>query len=65
MNKEQAKIEYIKIIDDRNKQAEKIIQEAKKNGTWKTGLDSNRGLFAELDKKTIEKIERLKSMIDE
>ena len=65
MNKEQAKIEYIKIIDDRNKQAEQIMQEAKKKGTWKMGLDSNRGLFAELDKKTIEKIERLKSMIDE
>lgn len=65
MTKEQAKIEFIKIIDERNKQAESIIKDAQKNGTWKMGLDANRGLFAELDKKTIEKIGKLKSMIDE
>lgn len=66
MTKEQAKREYIKIIDDRNKQAKQIEEEAKKNGTWQPyGLDSNKGLFTELDKKTIEKINLLKSMIDE
>ena len=65
MNKEQAKIEYIKIIDESIKEEERIVQEAKKNGTWKMGLDSNRELFTELHKKTIEKINLLKSMIDE
>ena len=65
MNKEQAKIEYIKILDESIKEAEQITQEAKKNGNWKMGLDSNRELFTELHKKTIEKINLLKSMIDE
>ena len=65
MNKEQANIELMKILDDRDKQAEKIEQEAKKNGTWQMGLDSNKALFAELDKKTMEKINLLKSLIDE
>ena len=65
MNKEQAKIEYRKIIADCIKQEDKIIQEAKKNGTWQMGLDSNKALFAELDKKTMEKIDLLKSQINE
>lgn len=65
MNKEQANIELVKIFDDRNKQAKKIEQESKKNGTWKMGLDSNKALFAELDKKTMEMINCLKSLIDE
>lgn len=65
MNKEQANIELMKIFDDRNKQAKKIEEEAKKNGTWQMGLDSNKALFAELDKKTMEKIDLLKSLIDE
>lgn len=64
MNKEQAKIEYKKIIEDHIKQEEKIIKEAKKNGTWQMGLDSNRALFADLEKQTVEKIELLKSQID-
>ena len=55
MTKEQAKIEYEKIIDESIKEVERIEQEAKKNGTWKMGLDGNRELFTELDKKTIEK----------
>ena len=65
MNKEQAKIEYKKIIHDSIKQEQKIIQEAKKNGTWKMGLDSNNELFADLHKKTKEKIDFLKSLIQE
>lgn len=65
MNKEQAKIEYRKIIADCIKQEDKIMQEAKKSGTWKMGLDSNNELFADLHKKTKEKIDLLKSLIDE
>lgn len=64
MNKEQAKIELLKIIDDHIKRGNEIMQEAKKNGTWKMGLDSNRDLFADLDKEVLEKVNRLKSMID-
>ena len=65
MTKEQAKIEFMKIIAESNKEADEIIREAKENGTWQMGLDSNNKLFTELDKRTIEKINLLKSMIDE
>lgn len=65
MTKDQAKIEYMKIIDESIKEEDRIMQEAKKNGTWKMGLDANRELFAELHSKNIEKINLLKSMIDE
>ena len=63
MNKDQAKKEYIKIIDEAIKEKDRIMQEAKKNGTWQMGFDSNRALFAEVDKQTIEKIKILKSKI--
>lgn len=65
MNKEQAKAEYIKIIKERNEKAESIREEAKKNGTWKKGMDSNNALFQSLDNETKEKIKFLNSMIDE
>lgn len=65
MNKQQAAIEAKKIFRERNKKADEIIETAKKNGTWKMGLDSNNDLFIELDKETQEKLKLLQSMIDE
>ena len=65
INKEQAKIEYIKILDESIQEENRIIQEAQKNGTWKMGLDSNRELFAKLHKATMEKIKLLQSRIEE
>lgn len=65
MTEEQARIEYIKILDESIKEEKRIIQEAVKNGTWKMGLDSNRDLFTELHEKTFERIKVLKAMIDE
>ena len=65
MNKEQAKKEYIKIIQNRNAKAEEIIAKAQKNGTWEKGLDSNNELFKEIDNEAKKKIELLKKLIDE
>ena len=65
MNKAQADIEAKKIFDEAAKKSEKIIEEAKKNGTWQMGLDSNNGLFKELDEETQGKLKVLASMIDE
>ncbi len=47
------------------KKEEEIIKEAKANGTWQMGLDSNRHLFKELHTETMEKIRKLEEMIDE
>ena len=65
MNKAQADIEAKKIFDERNRKAEEIIKNAKAEGTWQMGLDSNNGLFEDLDKETKEKLKVLASMIDE
>ena len=55
----------IKPLLDLYKKADEIIENAKKNSTWKKGLDSNNDLFIELDKATQEKLKLLQSMIDE
>lgn len=65
MNKKQADIEAKKIFQERNKKADEIIKKAKEEGTWKNGLDSNNGLFVDLDRETKEKLKLLSSMIDE
>ncbi len=65
MNKKQADIEARKIFQEHNKKADEIVKKAKAEGTWKMGLDSNNGLFKDLDRETKEKIRLLKEMIDE
>ena len=65
MNKEQAQAEYLKLLQQKIESEEKIMEEAKKKGIWKQGLDSNNLLFAENSKKFKEKIELLKTMVDE
>lgn len=64
MNKEQAKKEYEKIIHEGNEKNMAIIEDAKKKGIWKQGLDSNKELFIENDNETKRKIELLMKMID-
>lgn len=50
-----------KIFEWWKEQVEKIEQEAKANGTWKTnGLDGNQHLFKALEKETREKLSKLK-----
>ncbi len=59
MDKEQAKKEYERILAESSYEIVAIIEEAKKNGTWKPGLDTNEELFAEHTQKTKRKIEEL------
>lgn len=65
MTKEQAQVEYLKLLKKKDSETEKIIEAAKRNGTWKQGLDANKELFTELNKTYSEKIRGLKSLIDE
>lgn len=65
MNKNQADIEAKKILQESNRKAEEIIKKAKKDGTWKKGLDSNNSLFDDLHKETKEKLKALASLIED
>ena len=65
MDKEQAKKEFNKIIQETVNKEDIIEEEAKKNGKWKQGLDSNNELFKEVNEEARRKIELLASMIDE
>ena len=47
------------------KKIEDIISKAKEEGNWQMGLDSNEGLFDEVNRETKEKLKILASMIDE
>lgn len=64
MTKEQAQEEFIKLLKQKVKEEDRIIEEAKENGLWKQGLDSNNELFIELNNKYNKKIELLKSLIE-
>lgn len=65
MNKQEAYIEAKKIFQESAKKSDEIIRQAKNDGIWQMGLDSNRELFEELDRETKKKLEKLASMIDE
>ena len=66
MTKAEAKEQVELILEWRNKEEERIKQEAKENGTWQYyGFDSNNHLFKELDTETKKKLKQLKSLIDE
>lgn len=64
MDKNQARIEAKKIIDECIKKEEAIEKEAKRNGIWLPGLDSNHALFREVEKERNEKLAALASMVD-
>lgn len=61
MNKRQAQAEYLNLLNKKLDEEEKIIEDAKRKGIWKDGLDSNRELFKELDTEFARKIEKLKA----
>lgn len=65
MTKEVVKLEFYKILDELNEKKDIIIAEAKKNGTWLMGLDSNNYLFVDVDNEAKEKIRLLINQIDE
>ena len=49
ITKEEANNELKRIIAESIEQHKRIEKEAKANGTWQMGLDSNNSLFAEVD----------------
>ena len=64
MTEEQAKIEAKKIYKEFGEKKDEIKKKAVADGTWRPGLDSNRGLFKELEKETKNKLKVLQSLID-
>ena len=66
MNKVEANKKAKEVFDEWIEEKEAIEKKAKADGTWnKVGLDSNNHLFKEVDKKAKEKLDKIKSMIDE
>lgn len=53
-----------KIFEESIRKQKEIIAEAKTNGAWKMGLDSNKELFAELNKETMSKLKALEERLN-
>ena len=64
MTKAEANEEARKLAEWYNQEAARIVQEAKANGTWLPGLDTNRHLFEELKAETRRRLEHIRSQID-
>ena len=64
MNKEQIQAEYLELLNRKIDEESRIIEDAKKRGIWKEGLDSNEELFAELKASFEKQVEELKSKLD-
>ena len=64
MTKKEADEKAKMIFEDLNKKCEEIIKQAKKDGIWKSGLDSNKELFSEGDNEAKEKLRELSSQMD-
>lgn len=62
MTKEQFQA-FLSIIDDYNKQCNRIMKEAEENNTWQMGLDSNKDLFRKAKKEAMDRLAELKSSI--
>lgn len=66
MNKAEANKRAKIVFDEWVKEKETIEKKAKADGTWnESGLDANNHLFKDADKKAKEKLDKIKSMIDE
>ena len=65
MNREQAQAEYLELLNKKVDEEKKIIEDAKRKGIWKDGLDSNRELFKELDAEFAQTIEKLKEKVND
>ena len=64
MTKKEADKKAEIIFKELNKKCEEIIKQAKKDGIWKSGLDSNKELFSEVENEAKEKLRELSSQID-
>ena len=64
MTKKEADKKAEIIFKELNKKCEESIKQAKKDGIWKSGLDSNKELFSEVENEAKEKLRELSSQID-
>lgn len=65
MDRQQAEQEYRNLLAEWNKEEDEIAEQAKREGIWKPGLDSNRELFKNTADKYKKKIQELKDSLDE
>lgn len=65
MKKAEADKIFWQLIRERNAKAAEIIEQAQADGTWKSGLDTNKDLFKELDAYCDRKIKELAAQIDD
>ena len=65
MTEEEARKEAQKIFKEWAERGIELMEQAKKDGTWVSGLDSNRSLFKPLNEEMKEKLELLKTMVEE
>ena len=64
MTKKEADEKAKKKFEELNQKHDEIIEQAKKEGIWKCGLDSNRELFVQVDNEAKEKLRELSSQIE-
>lgn len=64
MTREQADIEADKIFREANRKCDEAREEAKRNGTWVSGLDANRALYEPIHREAKEKLRKLYESID-
>lgn len=65
MTREQIEQEYRKLMKERIEEGEKIMKQAKENGTWEPGLDGNHELFKDISDRYKKRIQELKDSLDE
>lgn len=65
MKKVEADKIAMQIIKEWNDKADEIIKQAQADGIWKSGLDTNRDLFKELDAEYKQKLKDLAAQIDD
>lgn len=64
MTREQAQKEYEQLLNRTVAEKRRIEEEAKRNGTWKAGLDSNNHLFAKIDSEFANKVKKIQSKVE-
>lgn len=65
MTEEQARKEADKIFSEAIRKCDEAAEEAKRNGTWVSGLDTNRALYEPIHREAKAKLKKLYESIDE
>jgi len=65
MTREEANKQFLKILDEYIAEKKEIFADAQKRGLVLPGLDGDRGLYTECDKKYRKRIQNLADQIDD